>query len=114
MTKKAKVAKVEAVKPATIVADNSNQAPAPNKSTKSSKAPRAAKTSAHKTSKQEQVLEMLRRPDGVTILQIMDATDWQQHSVRGFLSGAVKKKLGLKLLSDKDKDSIRTYRIKTA
>jgi hypothetical protein len=54
---------------------------------------------------------MLRRPAGVTIAAIMAATDWQQHSVRGFLAGVVRKKLGLNLVSDRT-DKGRVYRIK--
>jgi Protein of unknown function (DUF3489) len=54
---------------------------------------------------------MLRRPAGVTITAIMAATDWQQHSVRGFLAGVVRKKLGLNLVSDRT-DKGRVYRIK--
>ena len=53
---------------------------------------------------------MLRAPGGTTIASIMTATDWQQHSVRGFLAGVVRKKLGFNLVSEQT-DKGRVYRI---
>ena len=61
--------------------------------------------------KRERVLMLLSRADGASIEEIMQSTDWQQHSVRGFLAGTVKKQLGFPLTSSKGKDGVRRYRI---
>lgn len=62
-------------------------------------------------SKADIVLKKLRLARGVTIAQIVDTTGWQPHSVRGFLSAVVRKKLGLDLLSEVGKDGQRRYRL---
>jgi hypothetical protein len=56
---------------------------------------------------------MLKAPKGATIAEIIDATGWQAHTVRGALSGALKKKLGLNVTSEKVEGRGRVYRIAT-
>jgi hypothetical protein len=67
--------------------------------------------SARRGSKTAKVLDLLKRPGGATLREIMKATTWQSHSVRGFLSGTLRKKLGLRVDSFKRNDNGRTYRI---
>jgi hypothetical protein len=62
-------------------------------------------------SKQAQMIELLKRPDGATLNQLIEATGWQAHTVRGAMAGALKKKLGLTITSDKAAGQERTYRI---
>jgi hypothetical protein len=65
-----------------------------------------------RSTKQERMLTLLSRPEGASIEEMMRATNWQQHSVRGFLAGTVKKKLGFALSSAKTADGVRRYHIK--
>ena len=62
--------------------------------------------------KQALVIEMLRRPEGATIAEIVEATFWASHTTRGFLAGALKEKLGLVIESHKDDVRGRTYRVR--
>ena len=63
--------------------------------------------------KQERMLTLLSRPEGASIAEMMRATNWQQHSVRGFLAGTVKRKLGFSLTTSKLVGDVRRYRIET-
>jgi len=85
------------------------------KTSKAKSRPRSAPTSsrlaAGADTKHARIIAMLRTPAGATIVSLVTATGWQQHSVRGFLAGVVRKKLGLNLVSEQT-DKGRIYRIK--
>jgi hypothetical protein len=78
------------------------------------KAPKGATKGkgARDGSKAAKVLDLLKRPDGATAKELIKATGWQPHSVRGFLSGTVSKKMGLAVTSTKGEDGERTYSVK--
>ncbi len=70
-----------------------------------------AKPQIREGTKQATLIAMLRRPEGADLDEIAEATNWQKHSIRGAISGALKKKLGLEVTSTKDGQGRRTYRI---
>ncbi len=77
------------------------------------KKPSNFKTSAS-LNKSQQIVGMLKRVNGASIPELVKATDWQAHSIRGFLSGHVKKKLGLEIASSSEIGKDRRYRIQDA
>lgn len=103
--------------PATTAQETATAAPRAAKGApKKPKATKAARTKdgasvPREFSKKAIVLEMLRRKEGATLAEIAKATDWQNHSIRGFISGAITKKMGLKVESTKQEGGERHYRI---
>ncbi len=83
------------------------QASAP--STTPAEQPLAKVIRSREHSKQATIIGMLQRTEGATIAQICEATGWQPHTVRGTFAGALKKKLGLTITSDKTQGGVRTY-----
>jgi hypothetical protein len=91
---------------------------ATKKSTVAKNAPKAKKSrkgrdagGPREGSKTETILGLLRRAKGATPAEIMEATSWQRHSVRGFISGTLGKKMGLAVKSEKREDGARVYSI---
>ena len=114
----------KATKKATAGARRANVAPAKGKAGKKAtpakkaptgrakaKAAKAAKPEARDGSKTARILDLLKRPGGVTAKELAKATNWQPHSIRGFLSGTVGKKLGLTVTSTKGETGERTYSV---
>jgi hypothetical protein len=85
--------------------------PQKNKAPKPEPKPASPEHKTREGTKQALVIEMLRRPEGATIGDIVDATGWASHSVRGFMAGALKKKLGLDITSIKDAERGRVYKL---
>jgi hypothetical protein len=92
---------------------SNKKARASNKAASAEKAPQARRNApGRQNSKTQNVIDLLKAPGGATLNQLMKATSWQAHSVRGFLSGTVGKKMGLTVTSAKTEDGERTYSIK--
>ena len=106
----------KASKKATTGARRANVAPAKGKSGKKAtpkkKAPRSARNEAREGSKTATILELLKRPEGSTAKELLKATGWQPHSLRGFISGTLGKKMGLTVTSTKSEDGERSYSVK--
>jgi hypothetical protein len=104
----------KATKGATKAAKNAKRAPkkqAKEKvATKKAAKPKEAPV-PREFSKKAIVLALLRRKEGATMAEIAEATDWQKHSIRGFISGNLTKKMGLTVESTKNEGGERTYRI---
>ena len=90
------------------------EAPVKVKATRSKNAPQTAQKAktAREGSKASAILELLIRKDGATLGELMQATGWQAHSVRGFLSGTIRKKMGLTVDSVRGEDGQRSYSVK--
>jgi hypothetical protein len=72
---------------------------------------RIAGEKAANSTKAGMMLTLLRRPRGATVAELSKATGWQEHSVRGYISGTLKKRKGLEVLSEKDGKGARRYRV---
>ena len=125
-TTQATVTEPKATKKARVRDKGAHVAPAKGKpgktATSAKKAARPAKKAPTKAaakakgnregSKTAQVLELIKRPGGATLQELMAATEWQPHSIRGFISGTLGKKLGLSVESAKSEEGKRTYSLK--
>ena len=111
-------AQPKATKKARAGARSAHVAPKKSKAGKKASPPKKAPKGSKKAagardgSKAAKILDLLKRPEGATLAAIMKATDWQAHSVRGFISGTLGKKMGLTVASTKSDDGERTYSIK--
>jgi hypothetical protein len=85
--------------------------PTKTKAPKPEPKPAPTERKTREGTKQSLMIELLRRPGGATLAEIVAATGWQAHTVRGAMAGALKKKLGLTITSEKDKTQGRIYRI---
>jgi len=120
-TASATAEKPEATKKANTRARKPHVAPAKGKAAKKATSAKKAapgakvakrvkpESGARQGSKTAKVLDLLKRSGGATLQEIMKATDWQPHSVRGFISGILGKKMGLKVESVKREDGERVY-----
>ena len=88
------------------------KAKAGKKATPKKKTPKSARNDAREGSKTATILDLLKRPDGATAKELLKVTGWQPHSLRGFISGTLGKKMGLTVTSTKGEDGERSYSVK--
>jgi len=112
--------KPKPAKKAAVAKKGAHVAPKKAKATKKAalarKAPKGqkkAKPAAREGSKISKVLDLLKRPDGATLKELMKVTGWLKHSIRGCLSGLIGKKMGLAVISTKGEDGERSYFVKS-
>ena len=106
-------------KKARVRAQRAHVAPSRGKSARKATPAKKARNRAKKAraardgSKTAKVLDLLKRKDGATLKELMKATGWQPHSLRGFISGTLGKKMGLTVMSTKGEDGERSYSVKS-
>ena len=86
-------------------------APKPPVTGKGKASPKPTTGTPRQNTKQAKLIALLRRPSGATLADLVKATGWQPHTVRGAISGALKKRLGLKVASEKVEGKERVYRL---
>jgi hypothetical protein len=122
VTEQTETAETKATKKPRVAPRRANVAPARSKSGKKANPAKKAPTARTKAkiaapevqsgTKTAKVLEMLKRPGGATAKELLKVTGWQPHSLRGFISGTLGKKMGLTVTSAKGEDGGRVYSIK--
>jgi hypothetical protein len=122
VTEQTGTAETKAPEKARVAPRRANVAPAKGKAGKKAspvkKTPtgrvrvKVAGTSARDGSKTAKILDLLKRPGGATAMELLKATGWQPHSMRGFISGTLVKKMGLTVKSVKGDDGGRNYSVK--
>jgi hypothetical protein len=112
MTTTKKKTTIQTVTPATkarVAKPSAKAAPVRADPTPKVARPKRPAIAPHGGTKTEQILDLLKRPGGVTLTELAKATGWKPNSVRGFLSGAIGKKMGMPVESLKSKDGGRSY-----
>jgi len=122
VTEQTETAETKAAKKPRVAPRRANVAPAKakagkkatpaKKATNGGATAKVAETSARHGSKTAKILDLLKRPGGATAKELLKVTGWQAHSLRGFVSGTLRKKMGLTVTSVKGEDGGRSYSVK--